>query len=274
MIYAPGSQVVFQMERVSEEKGIFAPLSLVRGGDRAFYIGNDGFQMILPGGYPQPIGKDRIDRTFFADVDTGNLQLCIGASDPRATRIYWAYKSLAGSIGLFDKVIVYDWALQRFSLIETMGEYLSTLARPGITLDALDSISGSLDALGFSLDDVSTAALSQLSAVNSANKLGFFTGRSLEARLVTAEKSGGRRRMRVRGFRPITDAGTVYGSVSKRETLQEPASDSEEVLINSYGMVPANVSTRHARGKLRIPAGTTWTYASGIEPDVSLEGTR
>ena len=74
---------VFQIERITEEKGIFAPLSMVRAGDRVFYISPDGFQMIAPGGYPQPIGKERVDRTFFADVDTGNLQLCIGASDPK-----------------------------------------------------------------------------------------------------------------------------------------------------------------------------------------------
>jgi hypothetical protein len=274
MIYAPGSPVVFQIERVSEEKGIFAPLSLVRGGDRVFYIGNDGFQMVLPGGYSQPIGKDKIDRTFFEDVDTGNLQLCIGASDPKASRVYWGYRSLAGSAGLFDKIIVYDWALQRFSTVNMMGEYLATLAQPGVTLDNLDSISASIDALTFSLDDVSTAALSQLSAVNSAHKLGFFTGSNLEATMVTAEKSGDGRRIRVRGFRPITDAGTVYGSVVNRENVQSSASTTSEVLINSYGMVPANVSTRHARGKLRIPAGTSWTYATGIEPDVTLEGLR
>ncbi len=274
MIYAPGSPVVFQIERISEEKGIFAPLSMIRGGDRVFFIGNDGFQMILPGGYPQPIGKEKIDRTFFDDVDTGNLQLCIGASDPKSSRVYWAYKSLSGSTGSFDKIICYDWALQRFSPIEMMGEYLATLAQPGITLESLDSISGSLDALTFSLDDVSTASLSQLSAVNSVHKLGFFTGANLEATMVTAEKSGDGQRLRVRGFRPITDAPTVFGRISKRENLQAAAIESDEVAINVYGMVPANVSTRHARGKLRIPAGTVWTYASGIEPDVVLEGKR
>jgi hypothetical protein len=34
------------------------------------------------------------------------------------------------------------------------------------------------------------------------------------------------------------------------------------------------VSTRHARAKLRIPAGETWTYATGYEPDFTHEGRR
>jgi hypothetical protein len=274
MTYAPGSPVIFQIDRITEERGIYAPLSIVRAGSRVFYCGSDGFQMISPGGYPVAIGKERVDRTFFADVDSGNLQLCIGAADPNATRVYWAYKSGAGSAGLFDKLLCYDWTLDKWSLIEMSGEYLATLARPGVTLDALDSISSSIDALSFSLDDVSTGAAASLSGFNSDHKLGFFTGSNLEATLVTAEKGGDGRRLRVRGFRPVTDAGTVYGSLSTRETASATAVDSDEVAMNSSGNVPANVSTRYTRMNLRIPAGTTWTYATGAEPSVINEGRR
>jgi hypothetical protein len=128
MIFAPGSSYIFQIERVAQDKGIFAPLSLVRGGDRLFFCGNDGFQMVQPGGYPQPIGKERVDRTFFADADSSNLQLMQGAYEPRSTRVYWAYKSLAGASGVFDKVLVYDYALDRWAIATgIMGEYLSNL---------------------------------------------------------------------------------------------------------------------------------------------------
>jgi hypothetical protein len=274
MTYAPGSPVIFQIDRITEERGIFAPLSIVRAGSRVFYCGSDGFQMISPGGYPVAIGKERVDRTFFADVDSGNLQLCIGAADPNATRVYWAYKSVSGSAGLFDKLLCYDWTLDKWSVISMSGEYLSTLARPGVTLDALDSINSSIDALGFSLDDVSTGAAAALSGFNSDHKLGFYTGSNLEATLVTAEKGGDGRRLRVRGFRPVTDAGTVYGSLSTRETANATATDSDEVAMNSSGNVPANVSTRYTRMNLRIPAGTTWTYATGAEPNVTNEGKR
>lgn len=274
MIYAPGSPVIFQIERISEEKGIFAPLSLVRAGDRMFYIGADGFKMVVPGGYPLPIGAEKVDRTFFADVDTGNLQLCIGASDPKASRVYWSYKSLSGQAGLFDKMLGYDWVLERFFPVSMSGEYLATLARPGVTLDALDSISGSIDALSFSLDDISNASLAQLSTVNSAHKLGFFTGTALEATLETPEKSNNGRRFFVRGFRPLVDAATVYGSVSKRETQQATATYTTETLVNAVGSCPQRASTRYARAKVRVPASTTWVSAIGVEPDIVQEGFR
>ncbi len=36
----------------------------------------------------------------------------------------------------------------------------------------------------------------------------------------------------------------------------------------------ARVSTRYARGKIRIPYGTPWTFAMGIEPESVLDGKR
>jgi hypothetical protein len=202
----------------------------------------------------------------------------IGASDPRATRVYWTYKSLAGSASLFDKILVYDYGIGRAALIVQSGEYLATLARPGLTLEGLDAISPSIDALTFSLDDVATSALAQLSIVDSSHKLGFFGGPlaggpALEATLDTAEQ-GLERRMRVKGFRPLTDAPACYGSIGGRENLQGSVTYSSEQVVNGKGLCPANVSTRLARGRLRIPAGTAWTFASGVEPMLAQEGKR
>jgi hypothetical protein len=93
LVYAPGSPVIFQIERISDDRGLYAPYSLIRSGDRIFFLAAQGFMTMSPSGYPQPIGKERVDRTFKADVDTSNLQLVLGASDPRYSRVFWAYKS-------------------------------------------------------------------------------------------------------------------------------------------------------------------------------------
>lgn len=273
MIYSPGSPVVFQIERIAEEKGIFAPLSLTRSGDRVFYASTDGFKMIA-GGIPQAIGKERVDRTFFADVDTAALRLCIGASDPRSSRVYFAYKSFNGASGLFDKMLCYDWALDRWSPVTVTGEYITSLAAPGITLENLDSIDTSIENHTGTWDDISTATLAALSGINSSHKLGFFSGSALEATLDTPEQGNNGRRIRVRGFRPSTDAATCYGSVGGRERQQDSVTYSTEQALDTRGFCPANVSTRLARGRLRIPAATIWTFATGIEPEFVSEGSR
>ena len=273
MVFVPGSPVIFNLERITEDKGLMAPYSLIRAGDKIFFLAAQGFHGMLATSSPMPIGKERFDRTFFADYDPGAIALIIGAADPAATRVYWAYKSQSGTTGLFDKLLAYDYALDRAAIIAMSGEYLASLARPGLTLENLDAISGSIDALAFSLDDVSTAALSKLSAVNSLHKLGFFTGANLEATLDTSEQTLDRR-ARVKGFRPLTDAPTCYGAIGARENLQSAVGYSAEQPVNGKGLCPANVSTRLARGRLRIPAGTSWTFASGVEPQFAQEGKR
>ena len=49
---------------------------------------------------------------------------------------------------------------------------------------------------------------------------------------------------------------------------------SAEQAMNGKGLCPANVSTRLARARLRIPAGVAWSFASGCEPSFAHEGKR
>lgn len=276
MTYAPGSPYIFGIDRISKDDGLYAPYSLIRAGDRMFFLSPQGFKELRPGGYPIPIGKEKFDRTFFADVDATNLQLIIGAADPTKTRVYWAYKSGAGVSGNFDKVIVYDWALERGAIIQVSGEYLATMARPGLTLEGLDTAFGSsIDSISLgSFDDISASALPAIAAANTSHCVSLFSGANVEATLETPEQGGDGKRIYVNGFRPVSDAATVYGSVSARDTTQATATYTNETLVNAVGTCPQRKSTRYARAKVRIPAGQVWTYATGVEPDVTIEGGR
>lgn len=141
MIFAPGSAVVFDILKLANNDGLLAPLAAVNAGDNVFYVSPQGFKVIAPGGYPEPIGKEKVDRTFFADLDQSNLQLLIGATDPTTTRVYFAYKSNAGQAGLFDKIMVYDRVLNRWGRVAMSGQFLTSLSKPGLSLEALDAIS-------------------------------------------------------------------------------------------------------------------------------------
>lgn len=275
MTFVPGSPIIFQIERISQDKGLFGPYSLVRAGERVFFYSAQGFHRIDPGGLPTPIGRERVDRTFLADLDKGNLQLFMGAADPRNTRVFWAYKSTNGQSNRFDKIICYDWVLDRFTPINTLGQYLLQMTQPGITLEGVGAIYPDLDAMLISLDDFSTTITPEIAAFDEANTLSFFRGANLEATLETAEQGTDGRRIKFRGFRPVTDAPTVYGSASKRETQQSGVVAGTESLINQFsGRCNFLVSTRYSRAKVRIPAGTAWTFIAGIEPDIVLEGKR
>jgi hypothetical protein len=129
-------------------------------------------------------------------------------------------------------------------------------------------VGGSLEALAFSFDSIALATLPSIAGFTSTSALGFFSGATLEATLETSEQSFAPRRIFVNGMWPLTDANTVYGSVVTRDTLSNTtATEGTEGEMNADGYIPLLDEGRYVRGRVRIPHGVTWSFATGIEPD-------
>lgn len=350
MIYAAGSDVIFQIEKIAESVGIIGSGSAAAAGNMVYMYSTRGFLQLSPEGGMAPIGLERVDRTFNEAFDDTALQYLQAAADPRAGVVFWAYRQAGTNDDGFNRLIAYNYNLQKWSPpISISGDYLSSMVQPGLTMEGLDAIAagemaitgaanngsglirltvaststlttgdvktvsavggtteangtwtitvvsgttldlqgstftnaytsggiigGSLDALEFSLDELSSSSLSRLSLVNTEHKAGFFAGDELEATLSTAEKQLDRGlRVDVNGLRPVTDAATVYGRIGMRDRPSGTVTYSTEAVTNDDGLIPQLVNTRLARAVIRIPAGETWTYATGIEPDFMPAG--
>jgi len=276
MIYSPGSDIVFQIDRLAKDRGVLAPYSLVTAGERMFLLSAQGFIQTDATGQLTPIGTQRVDKTFFADYDDSHPELMIGVSDPTVNQIVWAYRSKSGgAAGLFTKLLCYNWLLDKWTPVDMEGQFLSSLAKPGVTLEGLDSISASIDALPFSLDSVSTFSLPALSLVGATNGMGFLAGATLEASLDVGEQSSHDSRLIINGVFPVTDATVVYADIETRESMEVNAVKTlaGESAREIDGKCPFLVDARYARAKVRIPAGTSWTFAQGVVPDVQQGGT-
>lgn len=279
MVYLPGDPRVFQIQKIAEGLGIYGPSSLVRSGSSIFFYSLKGYHRVDPGGVPVPIGRERVDRTFAADLDATNPQLFQGYADPRTSRVIWAYRSVNSSgPNQFDKALCYDQVLDKFTPLQISGEFLFKMSQPGITLEAVDTLIGSnLDLITQSFDSLSTVIVPELAAFSTDHKSSFFRGPNLEATLETAEQGTDGRRIKLKvGFRPVTDAPAVYGSASRRENLQAVAQAGVERLVNAVtGLCNLMVDTRYSRFKCRIPAGTVWSFVNGVEPaDLAAKGKR
>lgn len=274
MSYIPGSALIFQIERITQDKGLFAPYSIIRAGEVIFFFAGQGFHKIVPGGVPEQIGREKVDRSFLTDLDKGHLELFMGAADPRSTRVYWAYRSANGvNPANYDKILGYDSLLDRFFPISVTGEYLLGISQTGLTLENLDSISSSIDALTLSLDSYATAVQPQTAQFSNAHVLGFFSGTSLEGTIESSEQGTDEQRLAIKGFRPITDAAVLYGSLSYRDTQGAASTAGTEVLMSSRtGRCDMMRDARYSRFKVRIPAATNWTFCAGVVPDVAGGG--
>ncbi|WP_315731667.1 MULTISPECIES: hypothetical protein [unclassified Bradyrhizobium] len=274
MAYVAGAPYIFQIDRIAQDKGLYGPYSIIRAGENILFYASNGFHKIVPGSPPQPIGRERVDRTFLSDLDKGNLQLFMGAADPRSTRVYWAYKSVAGAAGGYDKLLGYDYLLDQFFPVSSSGQFLLGISQSGITLEQLDAISSSIDAMTLPLDSYPSAVQPQLGQFDTSNILGVFAGSNMEATILTGEQGGDEDRLNLRGFRPITDAPTVYGKLSYRDTQQAASIQTSEMGLSRIGKIDIRRDTRYARFQIRMPAGTNWSFAAGIVPDFIPGGKR
>lgn len=263
---------VFSFQRTDNTRTIAAPLSIVSAGGSIFFATLEGF--FRYGRPSTPIGNERVDRFFADDVDSSYLFLMQGASDPINKTVYWRYRSNNHTnADTTDRVILYNYALDRWSLIDVELSYIFPSTTPGQTLESLDALGYTLDTLPTSLDSRQWAGGTPLIGGFDADfKLGFFSGSPLDATLQTGDQQlAPPFRSYVSGFRLVGDPETYSGRVSAKSTYGAARTWGNSASSNRTGLVPARSSARLHRFEVTIPS-QTWAHAHGVEPEAVPEG--
>ncbi|GJD76210.1 hypothetical protein CFIICLFH_4460 [Methylobacterium goesingense] len=277
MVFSPGSAEVFGFEVFEENRGAVAPWSLTKVGARVFFLDRDGFYA-FQGGASTPIGAERVNRFFAGRVDPDQLASVVAIRDVGGPRVLFAYRSLGSSadLGVLDEILLYDWLLDRWSFIGLPVRFGIVAATLPVSLD---DIPGSLDDPGqLSLDDPSYAGgAPSLGVITADNRLALLNGPNLEALFETAEAMISRpNRTFVDAVRLDSDADDWRVAVGGREAPSQsrPVVYRTETGPTVEQFAPCRSSARYHRARVRIPAGTAWSYASAIEPRARAEGLR
>jgi hypothetical protein len=140
MTFSPGSDVIFEIQKLAENLGALGPYAICSGGSLHFFLTPKGFHQVDNSGGLTPIGEEKVNRTFFASYDSSNPQLLQAMADPNSNIVMFVWKSVASSQILFDSALIYNYVLQRWAPLSVSGEALAQLAAPGLTMEALDAI--------------------------------------------------------------------------------------------------------------------------------------
>ena len=265
-----GPPVVFQISELERDRGPMARNSVVNVGPFVFYLGESGF-WAFNGKSSTAIGDQKVDRFFLNDLDQNYIHRVYGAADPVSRLVYWAYPGSGHSSGRPNKVIIYNWAVDRWSTAEVTQEYMFRNLSVTRTLEDLDDF-GNMDNIGVSLDDESwIGGLTSLNGFNADYKLCRFTGANLEATLETQEL-GGTGRIYVNGVRPYVDGGTVTVALKHRVAPGDSVTATSANAIDSDGQAHFTVSTRFVRAQVNVAAGGTWTHAQGVDAETAADG--
>lgn len=140
MTFSPGSDVIFVIEKIGKDIGLLHPYAACTAGDKIFFLSPKGFIQTDSNGGLMPIGAEKVDRTFFAAYDSSAPQLVQMAADPNTNLVICVYRRSGSTDALFTDALAYNYLLQRWTPFMISGEYITSLATPGLTLEALGAI--------------------------------------------------------------------------------------------------------------------------------------
>ena len=268
MIYQ-GPPAIFGFYPAEGVRGCNASNSIVQVGPVVYYLGEDGFY-VFDGTSSQPIGVQRVDKWFFSNVDQTHLDKVIGAVDAINKIVMWVFPSIGSSNGVCDMVLLYNWAIDRWSYAAMGTDWIFRALSFGKTLEDLD-VYITLEDVPYSLDSRAwIGGQLQLAAFNSAHELSYFQGDNLAAQVATSEAQlfPGLRSW-VNSIRPMIDGGQPTLSAWYRQTLIEARTYGPQVAVNGMGECPQRSEGRYVGAVMRTESGDVWDHFQGV--DVTAE---
>lgn len=276
-----GGDTVWQLDEVEGGRGACSPASVRRWGRGAFVCAEDGFYF-WDGMQANPIGQDKVDRTFASDLNYAFRGRVTSAIDTESKSWMVAYPG--GSSTHANKVLIYSWADNRWTHDEIDIQALFELPREGVSAD--DS-AGIIAIAGTDIaDDITLSADSPAwresrrtwVCVDTTRTVKTFTGTNRGGTLDTGEVSpvpGGQ--TYVSEILPLTDAepGDVSAEVyAKQYRLGETAQLVDASDMNEAGICDVRAEGRFLKARVKIRAGATWTEAVGISWNGAPAGER
>ena len=233
---------------------------------------------MLSGNELKPIGAEKINRWFFKRFKIASKENMCAAIDPINQNVIWAYPSVESTSGENDEILIYNYNLNRWSYAVQDCTALAQAVTAGYTLEQLDNVNSSIDALPASLDDGIWKGGSFFFAGAKDKKIQSFTGTELDAVLETGEFAiaPGRRSL-VNSVVPYISAQpgqspTPTASIGSRQRQVDQPVFTSASSLNAIGN--CSVRSSGAYHRVRLNVSGEWDIAQGIDVDMQQVGTR
>jgi hypothetical protein len=262
-----GTPFIFQFDNISRGKGCIAAGSIAQTQGVSFFLSDDGFYM-CDGQQVLPIGAEKVDRWFFTNADESAFDSMSAAVDPVRKLIIWNFKTTFAQ----RQLIIYNFKTQKWTYGNAGADYISDASTSATTLENLDSISASIDALPVSLDSILYMGGKYFLGGTSGAYVVTYNGSPATGQLITGDINAGGRSV-VTLARPQIDNGSATVSVASRTLLNQDLTFGTAVAADSENRVSLRSNGNYHRFKV-TPTGANWTTAVGMDIDLSGQGVR
>ena len=267
-----GSPLVFQFDSVETARGCSIPGTVAAIGASTIFWSGQGFY-IFDGSASTPIGTEKVDRFFADDLNLGDVERCSAAIDPVNKLYVLAYSDGNGGPQP-NKLLIYNYSLGQWSRGEVNTDVVAPIYTAGYTLENLNNVNSSLDALPASLDSPIWKGGEFAFAGSDASKISTFTGTDLTSVIETGEQAlpDGQRTM-VNAVTPlITGSPTTTVQVLTRSRQQDDETTTTAASVNDDGWAPVRANGRFHRVRLNVSG--VWTNAQGVDVQAQAAGMR
>jgi hypothetical protein len=262
-----GTPFIFQFDNISRNKGCMVAGSVAQYQGITFFLSDDGFYM-CDGQQVVPIGAEKVDRFFLSDASEVDFKTMSAAIDPVRKLVIWNYKSVDAN----RKLMIYNFATKKWTYADANTDYLGEASSGASTLEELDSISASIDALTTSLDSLLYVGGKYFLGGTYGTRVYSFTGTSLTGSIATGDIDVGANSV-VTLARPIVDNGSGSLSIASRTLLNQSVTYGTSTAADSENRVSLRSAGRYHRLKL-TPTGAAWKTAVAVDVDVTPQGVR
>jgi len=260
-----GGTTVFRFSVISKNRGAIFAKAITQVGKRVFFYAQDGF-FEIDGETIRPIGQHKVNDFFESNLSAGYQQNIIASTDPLNHLAIWSYPSTAATTGVQDRLLIYNYSVNRWSIVETAAEMIFLQFSEAYTVDTLDNVSTSLDALNVSFDSrYWLGGVVNFAGFDGDHKLIQFDGDTLAATIETGEiEPSPGRRSTVTMVRPIVD-GTSTARVTSRARAADSGSSTSYASLQTNGDIPIRSSGRYHKVGVLIAAAASWNDAQGVD---------
>ena len=262
-----GTPFIFQFDNISRGKGCMVAGSLAQYQGLTFFLSDDGFYT-CDGQNVTAIGAEKVDRFFLDNASDSDYNSMSAAVDPIRKLVIWNYKTVNGN----RNVLIYNFKTQKWTYGDAGTDYLSEASTSSVTLEQLDSISNSIDALTTSLDSRLYVGGKYFLGGTLGTRVMSFTGANQTAVISTGDLDIGANSV-VTLARPIVDNGSATVAIASRTLLNQGVSFNTAVAASSENRVPLRSAGRYHRLKV-TPTGNNWNNAVSVDVDVTPQGVR
>jgi hypothetical protein len=261
-----GTPFIFQFDNISRGKGCIAAGSIAQVQGITFFLSDDGFYL-CDGQQVTAIGSEKVDRWFFANADESGFDSMSSAVDPVRKLIIWNFKTTFAQ----RKLVIYNFNTKKWTYGDAGTDYISDASTSATTLEGLDSISASIDALTVSLDSILYMGGKYFLGGTSGAYVVTYNGANATANIVTGDLNAGGRSV-VTLARPLIDGGSATVSVASRTLLSEQPSFGTAVSADSDNRVSLRSNGNYHQFQV-VPTGQ-WKTAVALDVEFQGQGVR